>query len=338
MSENRVKVKDIALNLGDLIEIVTPATEVRNCYIDGAVNELKRQGFRVKVAEHARGLRCGTYAATDAERLADLRDALLNPEVKAILCARGGYGCVHLLSEELQTLLAENPKWLIGFSDVSALHALWLKAGVPSLHCSMAKQLAMFNPATQGGLNEDIHLFDSPNDEEFEHLKASTRAMLALLLGAFDMTYTEPASPQFNRNPGKASGEIVGGNLAVLSGLAATPWDILDAEYLRGKILFLEDVGEKIYRVERMMKRLQLSGALDSIAGLVLGSFTDYKSDRNFESMEEMLLARLSEWGVKCPIGIGFPIGHTHHNLPIIEGARATLEVSPFETRLTLKL
>lgn len=338
MSENRVKVKDIALKLGDLIEIVSPATEVRNCYIDGAVNELKRQGFRVKVAPHARGPRCGTFAATDAERFADLRDALLNPEVKAILCARGGYGCVHLLSEELQTLVAENPKWLIGFSDVSALHALWLKAGVPSLHCSMAKQLAMFDSSTQGSLNRDIHLFDSPNTVEFEQLKASTRAMLALLHGAFDMAYTEPVSLRFNRNPGKASGEIAGGNLAVLDGLAATPWDILDAEYLRGKILFLEDVGEKIYRVERMMKRLQLSGALDSIAGLIMGNFTDYKPDRNFESMEEMLLARLNEWGIKCPVAIGFPIGHTHHNLPIIEGARAELEVSPTETRLTLHL
>lgn len=325
------------------IAIISPATEVREFLIDGAAEELRRRGFDVEIASHAKGPRCGTYAASDALRLEDLNSAILDPDVDIILCARGGYGCNHLLSKRLEQFVRDYPKWLIGFSDVSALHALWLKAGAPSIHSSMAKQLTLYLNTIVPPEERDCHIGEIEENgkdnrekydllvteeietpEDIEDIRYCTEAMFDLLEGK-DVEYEEPGD---ERNiPGRASGIIVGGNLAVLNGLAATPWDILSKNYLRDKILFLEDVGEKIYQVERMMKRLQLTGALNKVAAIVMGKFTDYKPDRNFESMEAMLSSRFREWGIKCPVAFGFPIGHINRNLPIAEGAKAYIDI-----------
>lgn len=313
--------------------IISPATEVKPFYIDGAAAELRRRGHEVTVFPHAKGPRCGTFAAPDADRLADLRRALTDPDIDVILCARGGYGCNHLISKDLEECVKNNPKWLIGFSDVSALHALWLRARVSSLHASMAKQLTLYSPSTLPADVLECVKEELPQEEEAAQLSACTDAMFAILNGE-EIRYDVPPTPL--NIPGMAEGEIVGGNLAVLNGLAATPWDILDADYLDGKILFLEDVGEKIYQIERMLKRLQLSGALSKPAAIIFGQFTDYKPDRNFDSMESMISARLKEWGISCPVAFNFPIGHTHHNLPIPEGARARLRITLAEVSLTL--
>lgn len=305
-------------------------------YIDGAVAELRRRGIDVWVSPHAKGPRHGTYAASDADRLADLKAALTDPSVDVILCARGGYGCVHLLSEELEELVRKNPKWLVGFSDVSALHALWLRAGAPSLHASMAKQLSLYSPENQ---SREIQEFLAPElgpGADREGLWESADAMTSILEGAESVTYEVEPADRLNA-PADVKGNIVGGNLAVLNGLAGTRWDILTAEYLRGKILFLEDVGEKIYQVERMLKRLQLAGVFDSVAAVVFGTFTDYRADRNFDSMEAMILSRFKEWRVSCPVALGVPIGHQAHNLPVAEGSPAHL-VLPSTGPLTLTL
>ncbi len=286
---------------------------------------------------HTRRCEYGSFAATDKERLADLISALENSEIKAILCGRGGYGCVHLLSEELQKLVAANPKWIIGFSDVSALHALWLKAGVKSVHASMAKQLTLYNPDNQSGAALDIALSENLNVSDAEELRYCTDLMFSILQGT-EKEIDFKADGGHRIISGKAEGVIVGGNLAVLNGLAGTPWDILSPEYLKGKILFLEDVGEKIYQVERMLKRLQLAGSLNSVSGIIFGNFTDYKPDRNFDSMEQMIRVRLEEWGIECPVAIDIPIGHTHFNLPIPEGSRATLDINSNGVDLRINL
>lgn len=320
------------------VAIISPATEVNPLYIDGAIAELHRRGIEVWEAPHARGPHHGTYAASDADRLADLRAALLDPTVDVILCARGGYGCVHLLSEELENLVRENPKWLVGFSDVSALHALWLRAGAPSLHASMAKQLALYSPADQ---KQEILDFLTPElgaDADRDGLFESADAMVKILNGAEKVVYSASLIDRLNA-PANVEGRIVGGNLAVLNGLAGTPWDILTPEYLRGKILFLEDVGEKIYQVERMLKRLQLAGVFSATAAVIFGTFTDYRPDRNYPSMEAMITERFTEWGVTCPVALGFPIGHQSHNLPIPENALAYLQLpATGEATLTLRL
>lgn len=309
------------------IAIISPATEVNPLYIDGAIAELRRRGINVWEAPHARGPLHGTYAASDAERLADLRSALLDPEVDVILCARGGYGCVHLLSQDLERLVSENPKWLVGFSDVSALHALWLRAGAPSLHASMAKQLTLYSPEHQSPEIQAFIAGEPGIGEAREGLLASADAMMEILSGAERIEYTAPLLGRMNA-PANVVGTIVGGNLAVLNGLAGTRWDILTPDYLRGKILFLEDVGEKIYQVERMLKRLQLAGVFDAVAAVIFGTFTDYRPDRNFPSMEAMIESRFKEWSVACPVALGFPVGHQAHNLPIPEGASAHLHLA----------
>lgn len=320
---------------GDKIAILAPATVVKPFWIDGAVIELTRRGYHPVLMPHAKGPAHGTFASSDNDRLADLASAVADPEIAAILCARGGYGCCHLLSRQLQQLVEENPKWIIGFSDISVLHALWIKAGVASLHSSMAKQLTLYKINGQPEEIRSAASSETPDENGLQSVVECTNAMFTILEGtAEEITYESPTHE--GAICGEADGEIVGGNLAVLNGLAATEWDILSPEFVKGKILFLEDVGEKIYQVERMLTRLRLAGVFENAAGVVFGRFTDYKPDLNFPSMEAMITHRLREWNVSIPVALNFPIGHVSDNRPIPEGAVSTLTVTPASTRLRI--
>lgn len=282
------------LKPGDKIAIISPATEVKPEYIDGAEAYLRRRGYRPVVMPHAKGPRCGTFAASDAERLSDLKAALTDSEVRLIFCSRGGYGCVHLLEHIPVEMVAANAKWLLGFSDISALHALWQTAGVCSLHASMAKQLT-----------------EAPDSDVTEQ----TMQILEGKLATAEHPY-QAGSLRFEGED-KDAPRLVGGNLAVLNGLAGTPWDVLSAERLKGKVLVLEDVGEKIYQVERMLTRLHLSGALKAPERIVFGQFTDYKADRNFPTMEAMIESRMREWSDREEWSSGESFGHIDENLPL---------------------
>lgn len=304
-------IRPAKLQPGDGIAIISPASAVKEEYIDGAARLLSEAGFRPVVMPHAKGPAAGSYAAPEADRASDLLSALGNPEIKAILCARGGYGCVHLLPHVSPASVRANPKWLIGFSDVSALHALWMKSGVASIHGPMAKHL------TEEGLSHH-----------------ATAHLLRLLTESPEMDYRSAASP-LNRH-GHATGVLAGGNLAVLNGLAATEFDILSSgQDDEGRIIFLEDISEPIYAVERMLTRLSLSGALKRARGLVFGQFTEYRPDRNFKTMEEMADALLRRAGISdIPVAFGFPTGHLADNLPLVEGAAVALTVGPGGGRL----
>ncbi len=282
------------LSEGDLIAIVSPASAVDNQLVMSAAETLRKAGFRVEVFPSALG-RSGSYSGTFEERLADFRSALALPEVKAILCSRGGYGCVHLIGH-----ISPRPVWLIGFSDVSALHALWLSAGIRSIHGSMAKELA---------------LSLTPGDE------ANARLLEILTNGHMRPLAWAPSPLNCL---GEASGPLVGGNLAVLNGLADTPYNIMG---LPGSILFVEDIAEPIYKVERVFHRLRLGGALDRIAGLVVGQFTEYRPDANGETMEQMICRLVAPYGI--PVAFNAPIGHVAGNLPVVEGASVRLSVTP---------
>lgn len=300
------------LQPGDTIAILSPASVVREEYIDGAVRTLESLGYRARVMPSAKGPSCGSYAASDDARLADLTAAYADPAVRAILCARGGYGCNHLLGRLDPALIASDPKWLAGFSDVSALHALSARAGVASLHGPMAKHLTLMGP----------------EDE-------CTLLMHRILSEGLPAAYTVPPAP-FNR-PGRAEGRLTGGNLAVINGLAATPFDPLAAENLTDRpILFIEDISEAIYAVERMLIRLHLSGALRSIAGLIVGAFTEYRPDRNFADMNGMISGLIDRIGLDIPVAFGFPAGHVDRNFPLVLGAKTTLDVMPEATRLVM--
>lgn len=300
-----LRIMNHELKKGDKIAIITPATVCREEYIDGAADYIRRRGYVPVIMPHAKGPADGTYAAPLADRVADLTAAIEDPEIKAILCSRGGFGCIHLVDKINLIAIDENPKWIIGFSDISILHALWQSRGIMSLHSSMAKQLTLHPDAPE------------------------TEGIFAVLEGKEDLERPEIFTSADGEVliPGEAEGILTGGNLAVLNGLANTPLDILAPHYLKGKILFLEDVGEKIYQVDRMLTRLYLAGALHAVEGLIFGEFTEYQPDKNFSSMEEMISTRLKEWDITCPTLLHASIGHIDRNRPVVIGRKALLSI-----------
>lgn len=288
------------LKNGDTVALLSPASAIDPELIDGAAMALRAQGFEPLIMPHAKG-RSGSFAGTAAERLADLNAALANPAVKAIICGRGGYGAVHLLDR----CKPERPVWLAGFSDISALHALWHRSGYCSIHSSMAKELT--------------HCLCSGNEANnrlFEILR--TGRMPAIEFG-----------PHALNRCGHARGTLLGGNLAVLDGLVGTPFNLL----IPGSILVIEDIGEAIYKVERMLMRLRLAGILQQLGGLVVGRFTDYRPSNDWADMYPMIAGVLAD--LSFPVAFNAPIGHIDGNLPFIEGATVDLCVTPEGSKIT---
>lgn len=285
-----------ALKEGDKIAIVSPSGAVNAEYIHESLPVLHGQGWTTVVGEHAYD-HDGSYAGTPEVRYDDLRQALTDPEVKAIMCSRGGYGAVHLLQQLDSLPLRDNPKWLIGFSDITILHALLSKNGIESIHGSMTSHLAK-----TGGEDDD------------------SQAMFDILRGTH-VTYEFPADSR-NRC-GEAKGRLYGGNLAVFEALIGTPYDFFNQE--GDIILFMEDVAEPVYKVERQMYQLKLMGVFDRIKGLVVGQFTDYPGAK-VKEMEDMIARMVS--GYDFPVAFDAPIGHVSHNIPLVEGRESTLTVT----------
>lgn len=297
-----------ALHEGDRVVILSPSSKIDCHFLQGAAGRLRSWGLEPVMATHAEGA-CGTYAGTVDERLADLQGAMDDPDVRAILCSRGGYGAVHLLERLDFTRLARSPKWLIGFSDITALHAAFQRAGFASLHAPMAR-----------------HLTVEPADDE------ATRALHDLLMGTTPggKAPSIACTPHRLNRQGTAEGTLRGGNLSVFYGLRGTPWDF-PAE---GTLLFLEDVGERPHAVERMLYNLRLGGVLQRLAGIIVGQFTEYEENLSLGKPLYDALADVLD-GCTCPVCFDFPVGHVTRNLPLICGAHARLEVGPAEVKLT---
>ena len=298
------------LKKGDKIALISPASAVKKEYVDGATERLKERGYEPVLMPHALDHVDGSFASSRKERLSDLLQAIENPEFKAIFCTRGGYGCCQLLMDLSPEFISRHPKWIIGFSDISALHALWYHSGVASIHGPMAK-----------------HLATMPEDDP------CTLALFDILENGCRFDYT--VSPHANNRHGFAKGVLRGGNLAVLNDLSATPYDILDIKTDEDVILFLEDISEPIYKVNRMLWRLLNSDSLQRVKGIIFGRFTEYKPDANFSSMEDMIhhfvKASIPD---DIPIVYKFPTGHTDINFPLVEGAEVDLEADDLRVRL----
>lgn len=279
---------------GDLIAICSPAGHVDANKVYGAKKVLEAQGWRVRIMPHALGQH-GNYSGTDSERLSDMVDALTDPEVRAILCSRGGYGVVHILEELDDIDLRNDPKWIIGYSDISALHALATRHGIASIHASMAG-----------------HIMKGSSDID-------NAALFAILRGRNEV-FTFPACQRYDR-PGTATGRLIGGNLAVLADLIGTKFDVFEP----GTILFLEDIAEPIYKIERILYQLRIKDILPKLAGLMVGQFTEYTSDKSYHTMEAMISDMVSPY--HYPVAFDVPIGHVSHNIPVIENATVTLKV-----------
>lgn len=280
---------------GDKVAVVSPASIINPDYVKGAVDMLERWSLGVAVEPHCLGC-AGAYSGSVDERLDDFRKALYDPQVKAILCSRGGYGAVHLL-DGLADDIVRNPKWIIGFSDISALHALCVNRGLMSLHASMCK-----------------HLTEEPTGDR------CTQYLRQILFG--DIPQYREAPHPMNRC-GEARGMLVGGNMAVLCGLIGTPYDI----FRPGSVLFIEDIGEAPYKIERMLYQLKLSGRLASLSGLIVGRFTEYTENEGLGgTLYELIWHMVEEYDY--PVCFDFPVGHVADNLPLIEGAEVNFSVS----------
>ncbi|MDE6491059.1 MAG: LD-carboxypeptidase [Muribaculaceae bacterium] len=291
------------LRQGDKIAILSPASIIDPALVDGAAKAISALGWEPIVMPHTTGHH-GSYSGSADNRLTDMEAALTDPEVRAILCSRGGYGAVHLLDKLDRIIDRNDPKWLIGFSDISALHALWHRHGIASVHASMARHLALF-----------------PADD------AANSAVIGLLR---DGTIPSLRWNSDSRNrTGSATGRIKGGNLAVLAGLIGTPYDMLRP----GDILFIEDIAEPIYKVERILYQLKLSGVLANLRGLVTGAFTQYTPDANYRTMEDMIAEMTAPYGY--PVAMHAPIGHIDQNMPVVQSAEMTLTVTDSGASLT---
>lgn len=289
------------LKKGDKVAIVSPAGITRPQNVYAAIPVLQSFGWKPYTSPHAFG-RHATYSGTPDERYSDLETALLDPAVKAILCSRGGYGAVHLLDRLDRLPLRDNAKWIIGFSDISALHALMHRHGVASVHGPMARHIA-----SHAGADED------------------SRALFGILQGEMP-TYSVKPHP-LNR-AGRSSGILLGGNMAVLTALIGTPYDILKPD----TILFVEDVSEPVYKIERMMYQLKLSGVLGRLKGLIVGDFTEYSPDVDGRSMEEMISELVADYDY--PVAFGVPFGHASSIMPFVESIPATLTVDADEVMI----
>ncbi len=285
------------LKLNDKAVIVSPSGNVSPAYVNKAKDILEEWGLIVSISENA--LReTGRFSGFVEQRLADLQAAMDNPDVKLIFCSRGGYGAVHLLDRINFTSIKDNPKWLIGFSDITALHAALQSHGVMSIHGPMAKHFS-----DEGAANLSVL-----------YTKAAVSGK--------DLNYTIPVEYPFLNRLGKATGTLFGGNLSVYTSL-------LGSNYInipRNGILFLEDIGEEPYRIDRMIYQLKIAGVFNKIKGLIIGQFTEYEEDnRMYGTLYDSILSAVKEFDF--PVCFGFPVGHTRINLPIVMGGKATLTI-----------
>lgn len=289
------------LSANDRVRLISPAGYIETNLLDGAERTLTTWGWHVERGTSAANVH-GRFAGTVEERLNDLQEALDDPLCKAIFCSRGGYGAIHLIEKLDLSKFQKYPKWLVGYSDITLLHALLQQQGFVSIHGGMAKRLA---------LGDDPQVV-FPSGKPLE--------LLHLLLTGIKPEIKTPPHP-LNRM-GQGNGMLRGGNLSIVHSLRGTPLDYIP----EGSILFLEDIGEKPYAVDRMMYNLKLGGVLERIAGLIVGQFSDFEEDPlMLTSVYERIADVVSVYDY--PVCFDFPVGHTERNLPLLMGDNITLNV-----------
>jgi len=289
----------------DSIALLCPAGYMSREKAITCIETLQSWGYRVREGKTLGGPSENYFSGTDDQRLAELQQNLDDPEIKAILCGRGGYGLTRIIDRIDFSRFEKDPKWIIGYSDVTVLHAhIWSNYKIATLHAPMA---SAFNDGEAG----------NPYIQSLRQAIAGQSA-----------AYSCPGHP-FNR-PGIASGRLIGGNLSLLAHLTGTSSEIKT----KGKILFLEDVGEYRYNIDRMLYQLKRSGKFDQLAGLIIGGFTDIKDTiRPFgASVEEIIRDVVKEYDY--PVCFGFPVSHEKENYALKIGVRHTLEVGPQSTSL----
>lgn len=292
------------LSKGDRIAVISPSYRMEGESLSRAFDIIRDRGFE-PVASPNLNAGEGTYAGDAQMRAADLVWALKDADAKAIICSRGGYGALHLTDRVPAELFTASLKWLVGYSDITTLHAMSVANGVMSVHGPM---LSSFIKEGQGN---------------------SIDALFSLLSGG-RMSYSFSSSvPNI---PGKASGRLVGGNFITLAALFGSGCDFLSGD--DNLILFIEEVEESMHAIDRLFNILVRHRNFSRVKGLVFGQFTDCDADLGFESVEAMLRQYFSEADI--PVCFGFPAGHGPVNMPFIEGAAVQLSVAPTQSTLCL--
>ena len=293
-----------SLKKGDKIAVISPAGSVEESQLQNGLNLIRTRGYEPVLGKnlYTKFSKGYNYAGTEKERISDMNWALNDPEISAIWASRGGYGCQHLMGHLKLSDFRKNPKWYIGYSDNTVIQSYLLKNNFASIHAQTIKTSG-FGVTPEG------------YDLTFDILK-----------GKFPKYSIQ--SNSFNKS-GTADGELVGGNLALIYALLGTKYSF----DFKDKILFIEDIGEKFYALDRMIMSLELAGVFRKIKGLIVGGMTlmkDEKENMNYEeSFDEfsyqLIAERISKYDF--PVIFGFPNGHIYDNRPIIIGAEISMKV-----------
>jgi muramoyltetrapeptide carboxypeptidase len=281
---------------GDEIRIVAPASAVERDYIEKSMESLVNLGYRATLGKNAYSV-FNQFAGTDKERIADFQNAIDDPKVKAIFGARGGYGSVRIIDKIDFSALKKFSKWIAGFSDITVFHSLLnSKFKMETLHSPMPVN------------------FESPQ------FTVNLSQLNSILQGQKPKMTVSGNS--LNRN-GHGKGRLVGGNLSILYSLQSTPYEL----NTKNKILFIEDVGEQLYHLDRMLNNFLLSDKLKYLKGLIVGGMTDMQDKKRPFGMTpyEIVLDIVQQYDY--PVLFDFPAGHTDNNVPFILGAEVEINV-----------
>ena len=281
-----------ALQKGDLIYITAPAKSIDISFVDYAKSYFENQGYKVLISQHCTG-EFNYFSGTDEERTADFQYGIDHPEVKAIVCARGGYGCVRIVDRIQWAGILREPKWIIGFSDVTVFHQRMQRFGLPSIHGTMP-------------LN-----FKENSQDSFATLEKAWA----------NEAYSIHSTFTSSNKQGSSEGQLVGGNLSILYSLLGTD----DQITYENSILFIEDLAEQIYHLDRMLFAFAKAGIFDKIKGLIVGGMTDMKDTAVpfGKTLQEVILEHFQFRNI--PIIFDFPAGHIDDNRALVFGRNVTL-------------
>lgn len=279
------------LKKGDEVAVVSPAGRTDTELIDAGIAILQSWGLKPTPMPHVYGT-FHQYSGSDWNRIDDLQEAINNPQYKAIICTRGGYGSSRIVDKIDFSPLLENPKWLVGFSDITVLHAHLHRMRIETIHGSMLKN--------------------------FHHGAETVKEALFGTLTGYEI-----AGHPLNR-PGNAIGAITGGNLTLINNLLATPSEIITM----GKILFIEDLNEQLYHLDRLMTQLRRAKKLENLAALIVGQFHEMKDSDTIpfgKTVEEIIYNAVEEY--HYPVCFNFPAGHVDDNRAFYLGRKSKLTV-----------
>ena len=298
------------LKQGDVIGITAPAGFITEKEVQPSVEQMQSWGLKIKLGNTI-GERDNTFGGTDEERLKDFQQMLDDPTIKAIMCARGGYGSVRIIDKLDFKKFTVKPKWIIGFSDATVLHChISRNFGIASIHSKMCNSF--------------------PDDwSKAEPVQTETILSIKQALTGEKMKYT--VTPNEKNKNGTAEGILTGGNLKTIETLAGTKSDIKTD----GKILFVEDTGEYLYSIDRMFWNLKRTGKLDKLKGLIIGGFKTKPDDPGEEfgkTLQEIVLEKVKEY--HYPVCFDFPVGHQKNNFALKCGVRHRLKVQSADTVL----